>query len=250
MLIKQPFVYNKDSRGMASQTFSILNDALVSHDYDALSHFPIEYLLTRSDYNDEFKEPKDIQSYAKLVFKNSTFHLYKLNKFSPAVISENAKFAQINPTKYFASFSKFDPSKPITLSRNFDSNWRLFVLPANIAYPDCDSTHYFENFNILECLTPMKFLDSLDVRLMYARELGALHSNVNGFNQWRIDPSELNKLLLSSGYTKNQIDSGQFKLLIYLKSQFYYWALLVVSLTFFVAYLLLLLRARIKSLSS
>jgi len=233
-IVKMPFAYLAPYGGMATKTFKRLKNIIETKQYEKLPDFPIEYVLSRKDICLDCPQisKERLALVSNLVFKNSTFSLYKIRDFRPLIESPNVTFERVNPVKYRVTFNRVTEPQELVLHQNFNKNWKVFAAKNDYAM-NCIRLEKNLSSKTVECIRDEALLGMDDWQYLWAPSISESNHQLKlGYaNGWKISPAEIQTNYSDSYYKTNADGSLNFTLTVYYLPQATYLLFVFLSLT-------------------
>jgi len=240
-IINKPFVYLSNSSGMSKVASDKLTSLLQDRQFKDFAEFPIKYIIFRKDVTCEdcllIKE-KELLDIAEKVYKNDSFSLFKLKKFSPIINGMEINYKTINPVKFKVELLNIKDKENLNLMFSFNKNWKIY-LDKYSSMDGCEVNTGLVSVSVTQCIGEKHFFNGDEAKYLFNKGgFNSTHELSNGYgNKWIIDPDFVIENFDSSFYKKNQDGSINLSLTIYYQPQSWYYVFAVITLVVFVLYL-------------
>ncbi|MEK7570693.1 MAG: hypothetical protein AAB553_00325 [Patescibacteria group bacterium] len=204
-LTNLPFLYITADSGIASNTYEKLSTILKEKDIKKLSVFPIKYFLLRNDSYIETKDEKELKKRIAETFKekyqNKYFVVFENEHFTPLIQARKSTFIMESPIRYKISLKNIKEEQTIIFNQSYNPNWVLY---------------------------PAK---SDELKLLFTPELfTSTHDVANGYaNSWHVSAESVKASLDKKDYTINADGSVDLDLILYFKTQVYFYLGIMVT---------------------
>lgn len=251
-LFVKPILYERTSLNLVSKNkifYDIFGYANVRHFGNTFENMNIGYILVQKDLLNIFSlhgvDYKIYEEYFgsnpnyQIVVNNKYFSLYKFKKMTHILKSDNIYFEKINPTKYKIFMKDVRSDTNLSFLQNFHQNWELYIErnPSNsFCWPIEDHKMDIETragtiTKINECRHKKIFFEGEELSYLYKNSIfDESHTSVNGYaNGWIIDPEYIKKSYSPEYYDINSDGSINIELVLYFKTQSYFYLGLIIS---------------------
>lgn len=188
--------------------------------------------LKNSEYIKKKLEELSAAKKIRLIDSNDYFDLYEVNEdyLLPIMYTSSSNyFAKVNPTKYKIRL-RIKEDTTITFNQSFDSQWHLY-LDNDSVNSWCEKQAYYKKTNTTECGFKQKFFEGEELSYLWqAPVFEGTHKLVYGYaNSWTASPDYIKANYPKKYYKENPDGSIEVTLVVYFRTQSYFYLGLIIS---------------------
>lgn len=184
---------------------------------------------------------ENLSSRKILSSSKGNYELYELKEQNTLLNTKNLYFQKVSPVKFRLYMKNIKNPQNLTFLDNFDPGWKIYIKKApNSSW--CKPSRVIGN--VTECLFGNRLFDREDPFYLLDRSLfDNSHKIFDGYaNQWILDSEYIKKNYDNSYYSVNKDGSTNIELVLYFRPQSYFYLGSIISVLFFAASGIILIR--------
>ncbi len=258
-----------DISGNLSFNFSpqakIVENSIINRDYNTLNNVlfidNINYVLLTKNIPEEIKKsvlylPDAISAQDSKFISNITnekiisssegnYELYSTKRQNFIITSHNTTYKKLNRVKYKIRIENIKQDQEILFNDSFHEQWELY--PSHLTNNfTCNSPRRLDNLKTVECAPEIIFFELGDLNYLWSKDLfRSSHVVNNNFsNKWTIDFDWIINNLSKDYYEINEDGSIDLELVLYYKSQVYFYIGITITIIVFLILIAIILSKR------